>query len=164
MGLLFATALTACNGPASGAAPASVVHTDSSGRGYVTNKSGHVYVTNQLDNTVSVIDVLHNKVVATVPAGAAPDGVAVTQDGSHVYIADNGSAEVSVLDTGTNEIVATAALCVADGTALGAGVVCKLGVADRHPGAHPFRWQHRCPLMSREARPRLPGLAPGLTN
>jgi YVTN family beta-propeller protein len=66
-----------------------------------------VYVTNQQDNTLSVIDGRTYKVVATVPAGVAPEGVAVTKDGRHVYIANSGSARVSVLDTGNNKIVTT---------------------------------------------------------
>src|SRR5260370_29501197 len=72
-----------------------------------TAAGGHVYVTNQLDDPLSVINGRTNKVTATVPAGKAPEGVAVAPDSRHVYIADNGSAEVSVLDTRTNKIVAT---------------------------------------------------------
>jgi YVTN family beta-propeller protein len=68
---------------------------------------GHIYVTNQLDDTLSVINARTNQVTATVAAGVAPEGVAVTPDGSRVYIADSGSAEVSVLDTANNKIVAT---------------------------------------------------------
>jgi YVTN family beta-propeller protein len=39
---------------------------------------GHVYVTNQLDDTVSVIDVRMSKVVATVTVGSSPYGVAAS--------------------------------------------------------------------------------------
>jgi YVTN family beta-propeller protein len=42
-----------------------------------------VYVSNQQDNTVSVIDTGTNKVVATVPVGTAPGGVALTPDTKH---------------------------------------------------------------------------------
>lgn len=65
---------------------------------------GRVYVTNQQDNTLSVIDARTYKVVATVPAGVAPEGVAVTKDGRHVYIANSGSARVSVLDVAATSV------------------------------------------------------------
>src|SRR5260370_18704652 len=64
-----------------------------------TAAGGHVYVTNQLDDTLSVINGRTNKVTATVPAGKAPEGVAVAPDSRHLYIADNGSAQISVLHT-----------------------------------------------------------------
>jgi YVTN family beta-propeller protein len=46
------------------------------------------YVSNFGDNRVSVIDTATNPptVVATVPAGIGPHGVAVTPDGKHVYV------------------------------------------------------------------------------
>ncbi|MFF1745259.1 YncE family protein, partial [Streptomyces mirabilis] len=69
--------------------------------------SGRVYVTNQQDNTLSVIDAHTYKVLATVRIGTAPEGVAVTPDGRNVYIANNGSAQVSVLDTRNNKITTT---------------------------------------------------------
>ena len=40
------------------------------------------YVTNYVDNTVSVIDTATNTVVATIPVGIQPLGVAVTPDGT----------------------------------------------------------------------------------
>src|SRR5438309_9413586 len=49
-----------------------------------------IYVTNQLDNTLSVIDGSNYKVVATVPVGASPAGVAVSPDGRYAYIAEGG--------------------------------------------------------------------------
>ena len=63
-----------------------------------------IYVTNQLDNTLSVIDGSAYKVVATVPAGAFPAGVAASPDGRHAYIAQGGDDAVAVFDTSTNTI------------------------------------------------------------
>ena len=58
--------------------------------------------------TVSVIDTATNTVVATVPVGSCPFGVAVTPDGKHAYVAnDLSSNTVSVIDTATNTVVAT---------------------------------------------------------
>src|SRR5207302_808905 len=46
-------------------------------------------------------------VVATVPVGDGPIGVAVTPDGTRVYVANINSSTVSVIDTATNTVVAT---------------------------------------------------------
>ena len=60
-----------------------------------------------IDNTVSVIDTATNTVIATVPVGIYPIGVAVTPDGTKVYVANAGSDNVSVIDTATNKVTAT---------------------------------------------------------
>ena len=66
------------------------------------------YVTNEdLAGTVSVIDTATNMVVATIPVGEYPFGIAVTPDGKHAYVANNLSGNVSVIDTTTNTVVAT---------------------------------------------------------
>ena len=71
------------------------------------------YVTNYVDNTVSVIDTATNTVVATVPVGVQPFGVAITPDGTRAYVADAnclpfcGSGRLSVIDTASNTVVAT---------------------------------------------------------
>lgn len=44
------------------------------------------YVTNFLDNTVSVIDPATNTVVATIPVGTNPRSVAVTPNGAFAYV------------------------------------------------------------------------------
>ena len=54
---------------------------------------GSVYVTNNLDDTVSQYDVgaggaLQPKTPPTVAAGSNPDGVAVSPDGGSVYVAN----------------------------------------------------------------------------
>src|SRR5262244_2845507 len=54
------------------------------------------YVTNSASNTVSVIDTATNTVVATVPVGSVPLGVAITPDGTRAYVANPGSGTVSV--------------------------------------------------------------------
>src|SRR5438270_10381586 len=69
-----------------------------------------IYVTNQLDNTLSVIDGSTYHVVATVPVGAFPAGVVVSPDGRYAYIAEGGDDTVSVLDTATRTVAATVAL------------------------------------------------------
>jgi PGF-pre-PGF domain-containing protein len=69
--------------------------------------SPYAYITNYGDNTTSVIDTSDNTVVATVPVGSGPEGVAVTSDGSKVYVANNGNGIVSVINTSTNTVTDT---------------------------------------------------------
>ena len=63
-----------------------------------------VYVTNQGSDTVSVIDTTNNTVIATIPVGVAPFGVAVSRDGTRVYVTNLVSNSVSVIDTATNNV------------------------------------------------------------
>ncbi len=65
------------------------------------------YITNAFDNTVSVIDTASNTVVATVPVGTTPFGVAVNPAGTFVYVANFDSSTVSVIDTASNTVTAT---------------------------------------------------------
>jgi YVTN family beta-propeller protein len=57
--------------------------------------------------TVLVIDTATNTVVATVPVGSGPLGVAVTPDGKHAYVTNDNSNTVSVIDTVTNMVGTT---------------------------------------------------------
>ena len=72
--------------------------------------SARIYVTNQLDNTASVIDGGTHKIVATVRVGDSPAQMAVSPDRKSVYIANTGSDTVSVLNTADNTIARTIAL------------------------------------------------------
>ena len=65
------------------------------------------YITNFSDNTVSVLDTASNAVLATVPVGSGPYGVAVTPDGARVYVANRNSGNVSVIATASNTVLAT---------------------------------------------------------
>lgn len=65
------------------------------------------YVTNTSFGTVSVIDTATNTVVASIPVGTAPFGVAITPNGARVYVANRDSGTISVIDTATNAVFAT---------------------------------------------------------
>jgi YVTN family beta-propeller protein len=65
------------------------------------------YITNEGNATVSVIDTGANSVVATIPVGDKPSGIAVNIAGSHVYVANSNSNTISVIATSTNKAVAT---------------------------------------------------------
>jgi YVTN family beta-propeller protein len=72
--------------------------------------SPRIYVTNQLDNTASVIDGATHKIVATVRVGDSPAQMAVSPDRKSVYIANTGSNTVSVLNTDDDTVARTIAL------------------------------------------------------
>ena len=67
------------------------------------------YVANESVGTVSVIDTDKNKVVATIPVGGSPVGVATTPDGKHAYVTNVSGAlgTVSVIETASNKLVGT---------------------------------------------------------
>jgi YVTN family beta-propeller protein len=65
------------------------------------------YISNNLSNNVSVIDTVTNTVVATVPVGTGPFGVAVNRAGTRVYVTNRESNTLSVIDTETNMVRAT---------------------------------------------------------
>jgi YVTN family beta-propeller protein len=65
------------------------------------------YITNADSNNVSVLDILTNTVVTTIPVGSSPRGVAVSPAGTRVYVTNYISNDVSVIDTASNTVVAT---------------------------------------------------------
>jgi gliding motility-associated-like protein len=73
----------------------------------VSTATGFAYIPNHDSNNVSVINTATNTVVATIPVGTAPFGVAATPDGSTVYIANSGASYISVINTKTNTVVNT---------------------------------------------------------
>src|SRR5262249_24888224 len=85
-------------------------------RVYVADACGTDSGCNSFDGVVSVLDTASNTVVATVPVGAAPVGVAVEPSGERVWVANRcgadpsctfGSGTVSVTASGRNGAVAT---------------------------------------------------------
>src|SRR5690606_10111281 len=67
----------------------------------------YAYITNANSNSVSVIDTSTNTVIATIPVGTFPYGVAVSPNGTRVYIINELGNNVSVIDTTTNAVIAT---------------------------------------------------------
>jgi YVTN family beta-propeller protein len=66
------------------------------------------YVTNTFSDNVSVVDTATRAVVATIPVGNGPQGVAVNAAGTRVYVANGDSPYgVSVIDTATNSVIDT---------------------------------------------------------
>ncbi|MBI1918641.1 MAG: hypothetical protein HYS12_28440, partial [Planctomycetes bacterium] len=73
----------------------------------------HLYITNSsFANTVSVVDgtpgsPTEDSVLATIPVGTTPLGVAVNPVTDHIYVANHDSNTVSVIDGATNRVVAS---------------------------------------------------------
>ena len=67
----------------------------------------YAYVSNSDANTVSVIDTATNMVIATVPVGPDPRGIAITPDATRAYVANRDGTTLSVIDTLTNMVVQT---------------------------------------------------------
>jgi YVTN family beta-propeller protein len=68
--------------------------------------TGYAYVTNELSDSVSVIDD-SDTLAATIPVGDAPKGVAVDAEGDRVFVVNAGSGTVSVIDAGSLSVTAT---------------------------------------------------------
>src|ERR1044072_3646528 len=72
-----------------------------------TAQTNRAYVANSGSNTVSVLDAVSHAVVATIPVGQQPSGVAVNAAGTRAYATNRADGTVSVIDTSTNAVVAT---------------------------------------------------------
>jgi len=66
-----------------------------------------IWVTNQTENDVSVIDERSLRVVATVPVGKGPALLVATPDGRTVYVADQLGNQISVIDAASRKVIAT---------------------------------------------------------
>jgi YVTN family beta-propeller protein len=102
----------------------------------ISRDGAHVYVTNTIDFSVSVIATATNTVVATILGLPSPAALAITPDGAHVYVTSQcGSANsvVSVIDTATNTVVG-APIAVGNGSCF----VDPFGVAITPDGAHVY--------------------------
>jgi YVTN family beta-propeller protein len=75
-------------------------------------KSGQLYVTTELDNSVTVIDPQTLKVVGTIPTGQAESHMlAVTRDERRGYTANVAPGTVSVLDLENRKLLAVIPVC-----------------------------------------------------
>jgi PQQ-dependent catabolism-associated beta-propeller protein len=64
-----------------------------------------IWVTNEKDDTISVIDIDPREVVRTIPTGERPRGITFSKDHSVVYICASDSDAVQVMDPETGEIL-----------------------------------------------------------
>lgn len=66
-----------------------------------------LYVTNDVEDLVFVIDVASNKTVASISVGTGPHGIAISADGRYAFVANRGGTTFSVIDTESRTVVAT---------------------------------------------------------
>ena len=69
--------------------------------------AGTAYITNQGDNTVSVIDTNSKQVINTIKVGLRPVGVAVSDLNHRAYISNVDGQSISVIDTDKNKLIKT---------------------------------------------------------
>jgi YVTN family beta-propeller protein len=67
----------------------------------VDQATNRIYVSNQADDTVSVIDGISNTVVAVVKVGQLPNGIAVNAKTNTIYVANLNSGTLSIIDGST---------------------------------------------------------------
>lgn len=60
--------------------------------------ANYAFISNQLSNDISVIDIDKKTVVSTITVGTAPAGVALSPNGQRVLISNPDSQNISVLD------------------------------------------------------------------
>jgi YVTN family beta-propeller protein len=68
---------------------------------------GLLYVADQLDGRLPVVDPAVRKVVATIRVGRAPSGVATDPRGDRVYVTGQGGGAVAVIDPKARRVPAT---------------------------------------------------------
>ena len=66
-----------------------------------TSFANLAYITNEKDNTVSIIDIKKRKVIKTVDVGQRPRGIIMTKDGKFVLICASDDDRVEVREAGT---------------------------------------------------------------
>src|ERR1700755_2608559 len=65
------------------------------------------YVTNERDNSISVIDLDQMKTVKTVPVGQRPRGITITKDGAEILVCASDNTTIQIIDTKTLRIIGT---------------------------------------------------------
>ncbi len=66
-----------------------------------------IYVANEDAATVTVLDVISGKPVATIPVGREPEGVRISPDSDEVYVTNEVDGTISVIATDSRVVIAT---------------------------------------------------------
>src|SRR4029453_16836346 len=66
-------------------------------RGTVSLDNSRVYVSNFGSNSVAVYDIDIGKVIAVLPVGSRPDGLALSQSQNYLLVLDSQSGDVTVI-------------------------------------------------------------------
>ena len=101
------TAVTVTVANAVGTTTSINVGSDPNGVAIVGNRA---YVANGASDTVSVIDVNTQQILATIPLGHTPTYVVANPDGERAYVSNRDSNSVSIISTATNWVTHTIAV------------------------------------------------------
>ena len=71
-------------------------------RGLVTGDSSRLYVSNFGSNTIAVYDIDIGKLIATLPVGSHPDGLALSRSENYLLVLDSQSGDVTVIQKRTS--------------------------------------------------------------
>ena len=69
------------------------------------NPTGRIFVSNEKDDTISVIDGNSLTVEKTIAVGERPRGVGISPDGKELYVAVSEENKIRVIDTGSLEVL-----------------------------------------------------------
>lgn len=105
-------------------------------------------MTLQSSNAVAVINTATNRVVATVPVGSTPLGVAVHPAGTFVYVANHFSHSISVINTATNTVIKTIVLGSPTSPAAEGDFIGPIQVAKIRVDGDPCDWAGVPPLIT----------------
>jgi len=67
----------------------------------VSADNSRLYVSNFGSNTVAVYDIDQGKIVAIIPVGSHPDGLALSQSQNYLLVLDSQSGDVTVIQKRT---------------------------------------------------------------
>ena len=73
----------------------------------VDPRSGHVFVANSADNTVTMLDARTGRVLRTTVVGSAPEQLQVNPHTAHAFVLSADDGSVSVLDTRSGAVLRT---------------------------------------------------------
>ncbi|TJV06309.1 MAG: hypothetical protein E5Y35_23355, partial [Mesorhizobium sp.] len=65
------------------------------------------YVSNEKDNTITVVDTATMQVVKTVDVGQRPRGITISHDGKFIYLCASDDNTIQIIDTTTLQVVGT---------------------------------------------------------
>src|SRR5678816_2221907 len=82
-----------------------LIFTGLSGAMPTIHGQARAYVANTCNNSVSVIDIASNAVIASIPVFLGPIDVAITADGTKAYVTNFASNTVSIIDTASNLVI-----------------------------------------------------------
>jgi YVTN family beta-propeller protein len=81
----------------------------------INNNTNTLYVLNQNDNNITVLDSFTYSRITTIPVGTNPSGITFNKLTNKIYVSNTGNNSVSVIDTTSNAVIKTIALPVASG-------------------------------------------------